>query len=107
MTRILIAMYSTCIFCRTRLGHNDLIEHWPAGRRLAFDAMRGRLWGICQRCARWNLAPLEERWVAVEPLEPHFSTARARYSTDNIGRAHYSRGLDLVRIGSPTRREFA
>jgi hypothetical protein len=107
MTRILIVMYSTCIFCRSRLGHNDLVEGWPAGRRLAFDAMKGRLWVICPRCARWNLAPLEERWEAVEACESHFGTARARYSTDNIGLAQDSRGLDLVRIGSPTRREFA
>jgi hypothetical protein len=100
-------MYSTCIFCHGNLGRNDVIEAWPAGRRLAFDAMRGRLWVICRRCGRWNLAPIEERWEALEACESHFAMARARYSTDNIGLARDSRGIDLVRIGRPARREFA
>lgn len=100
-------MYSTCIFCHSRLGQNDLIEAWPAGRRLAFDATKGRLWVICPRCGRWNLAPIEERWEAVEACQAQFEMSRARYSTEHIGLAQDPRGLDLVRIGSPPRREFA
>lgn len=36
-------MYSTCLFCNTRLGANDVLEQLPVGRRIAFDARAGRL----------------------------------------------------------------
>ena len=36
---------------------------------MAFDPARGRLWIVCLRCGRWTLAPIEERWEAVEELE--------------------------------------
>ena len=55
-------MYSTCIFCHAALEANDTIEHFPIGRRLAFDSERGRLWVVCRRCRQWNLTPVEERW---------------------------------------------
>ena len=58
-------MYSTCIFCHAGLGSNEAIEHFPVGRRLAFDAAKGRLWVVCSACERWNLSPLEERWEAI------------------------------------------
>ena len=57
-------MYATCMFCNGPLGRNDALEHFPVGRRLAFDGEKGRLWVICPSCARWNLTPLEERWEA-------------------------------------------
>ena len=100
-------MYSTCIFCHSSLGSNDVIEAFPVGRRLAFDASKGRLWVVCQRCERWNLTPIEERWEAVEECEQRFRDARLRVSTDNIGLARLSEGLTLVRIGSPQRPELA
>ena len=56
------AMYSTCLFCHSDLGANEVIEHFPVGRRLAFDEDKGRLWVICRSCERWNLTPLDERW---------------------------------------------
>ncbi len=59
-------MYSTCLFCHAALGRNEVIEPFPVGRRLAFDAARGRLWVVCQKCGRWNLTPVEERWEAIE-----------------------------------------
>jgi hypothetical protein len=76
-------VYSTCLFCNGPLGSNDSIESFPVGRRIAFDAKKGRLWVVCGRCARWNL------------------------STDNIGLARLGEGLELVRIGAPLRPEFA
>ena len=100
-------MYSACIFCRAGLGRNEVIEHFPIGRRLAFDAAKGRLWVVCRRCERWNLTPLEERWEAVEECERRFRETRLRISTDNIGLARLREGLDLVRIGAPLRPEFA
>ncbi len=100
-------MYSTCIFCHSELGANESIEHFPIGRRLAFDAARGRLWVVCRKCERWNLTPLEERWEAIEECEREFSGTRLRVSTDNIGLAKVRGGLELVRIGSPLRPEMA
>jgi len=100
-------MYTTCLFCHTNLGRNEVIEPFPMGRRLAFDAARGRLWVVCQKCGRWNLTPLEERWEAIEECERHFRDTRLRASTDNIGLAKLREGLELVRIGQPRRPEFA
>ena len=59
-------MYATCLFCNRPLGSNESIEHFPVGRRLAFDSTTGRLWVVCPACERWNLTPLEERWEAIE-----------------------------------------
>jgi hypothetical protein len=100
-------VYSTCLFCHRPLGANDLIERFPVGRRLAFDAAKGRLWVICPSCQRWNLTPLEERWEAVEDLERRVRATRFRVSTDNIGLARLAGGLDAVRIGRPLRPEMA
>ena len=100
-------MYSTCLFCSTDVGRNDVVEHFPIGRRLAFDAAKGRLWAICPSCDRWNLSPLDERWEAIEECERTFRATRLRVSTDNIGLAKLTEGLELVRIGAPMRPEFA
>ncbi len=100
-------MYSRCMFCTRPLGANEVVETFPVGRRLAFDAERGRLWVICTRCERWNLTPLEERWEAVETCERIFRDTRVRVSTENIGIARHPEGLTLVRIGEPLRPEFA
>jgi hypothetical protein len=100
-------MFTTCMFCNKPLGSNEVVEHFPVGRRLAFDARRGRLWVVCRKCERWNLSPLEERWEAVETCEKLFRETRVRVSTDNIGLARHPEGLELVRIGEPMRPEFA
>ena len=100
-------MYTTCLFCNESLGSNDVIERFPVGRRLAFDAEQGRLWVICGHCTRWNLSPLEERWEAIDDCERRFRATHLRYSTDNIGLAQLREGLELVRIGDPQRPEMA
>lgn len=100
-------MYSTCLFCHSNLGANEAIEHFPVGRRLAFDAAKGRLWVVCRKCERWNLSPIEERWEALEECEELFRGTRLRVSTDNVGLARAAEGLELVRIGSPLRPEMA
>ena len=106
-TSLSIAMYQTCMFCNRPLGANEVVEHFPVGRRLAFDAERGRLWVVCRKCERWNLSPLEERWEAVEMCERLFTDTRIRVSTENVGLAKHPEGLELVRIGRPMRPEFA
>jgi hypothetical protein len=100
-------MFRTCLFCHSTLGENALIERFPVGRRLAFDAAKGRLWVICPHCRRWNLTPLEDRWEAVEDCERRFRATRVRVSTAEIGMARLREGLELVRIGKPLRPEFA
>jgi hypothetical protein len=100
-------MYATCLFCNTDLGVNEVIEPFPVGRRLAFDAANGRLWVVCRKCERWNLSPLEERWEAIEECERRFRDTRIRVSSDNIGLARLKEGLELVRIGPALRPEFA
>jgi hypothetical protein len=100
-------MYSTCLFCHSSLGANESIEHFPVGRRLVFDAVRGRLWVVCKKCERWNLSPIEERWEAIEECERLFVGTRLRVSTDNIGLTRLREGLELVRIGAPLRPEMA
>lgn len=100
-------MYSTCTFCHAPLGANELIEHFPVGRRLAFDAARGRLWVVCAACRQWNLSPLEERWEAIEEAERLYRDTRLRVTTDHVGLARLRDGSELVRIGEPQRPEFA
>lgn len=105
--RIFLCVYSTCLFCNVNLGTNEVVESFPVGRRLSFDAANGRLWVVCRKCERWNLSPLEERWEAIEECERRFRDTRLRVSTDNIGLARLSEGLELVRVGAALRPEFA
>jgi hypothetical protein len=100
-------MYSACLYCQGYLGRNELLTRFPVGRRLAFDAARGRLWVVCRHCARWNLTALEERWEAIDECERQFRRTRIRVSTDNIGLAELRDGLTLIRIGRPLWPEFA
>jgi hypothetical protein len=103
----LSAMYSTCLFCHARLGANEAVEHFPVARRVAFDAEKGRLWALCGQCGRWNLAPLDARWEAIEECERLFAGTTLRVSTENVGLARMRDGTDLIRIGQPKRPEFA
>jgi hypothetical protein len=100
-------MYSTCLFCSADLGTNEAIESFPVGRRIAFDAWKGRLWAVCSRCGRWNLAPLEERWEAVETADRLFTDTRARVQSEHIGLCRLRDGTRLVRVGKALPGELA
>jgi hypothetical protein len=100
-------MYRSCIFCSAPLGSNEAIERFPVGRSLAFDAAKGRLWAVCPVCARWNLAPLEERWEVVEEAERLFRDTRLRVQSENIGLAKLPDGTRLVRVGQALPGELA
>ena len=100
-------MYATCLFCNQALGTNSTFESFPIGRRLAFDAAKGRLWVVCRKCERWNLSPLDERWETIEQAEHLYSDTRRRVATEEIGLARLNDGTELVRIGEPLRPEFA
>ncbi|HEX8904113.1 MAG TPA: hypothetical protein VF771_04685 [Longimicrobiaceae bacterium] len=100
-------MYRHCIYCSADLGANEALEAFPVGRTVAFDAAKGRLWAVCPKCARWNLAPLEERWETVEDAERLFTDARLRAQSENIGLAKLRDGTKLVRIGAALPGELA
>ncbi len=100
-------MYSTCLFCNSDLGRNEALLDFPVGRRLAFDPVKGRLWVVCRHCERWNLAPLEEQWEALEQAERRYRDAKQRVSTENMGLARLPDRTELVRIGRPMRPEYA
>jgi hypothetical protein len=100
-------VYTRCLFCHAHLGANAALESLPVGRRLAFDALRGRLWVVCRDCARWNLTALEERWEALEECERGFRATSLRFSTGNIGLARLAEGTELVRIGPALQPELA
>jgi hypothetical protein len=100
-------MYRSCIFCSAPLGSNESIERFPVGRSLAFDGEKGRLWAVCPKCARWNLAPIEERWEAMEDAERLFRDTRMRVQSENIGLAKLRDGTRLVRVGGALPGELA
>jgi hypothetical protein len=100
-------MYATCLYCHSALGSNEVVESFPVGKRLAFDSRQGRLWVVCSSCGRWNLTPLDDRWVAIEDCERLFRGTRVRVTTSQIGLCRLRDGTELVRIGTPLRPEFA
>lgn len=100
-------MYSHCLHCNAALGANDVLEAFPVGRRVAFDSDKGRLWVVCSKCERWNLAPFESRFEAIEQAERAYRSTSVRMSTDNIGLAKWPDGTTLIRVGRPLRPEFA
>jgi hypothetical protein len=100
-------MFRRCIACNADLGGNEALEVFPVGRRLAFDAAKGRLWVVCPACKQWNLSPLEERWEAIEAAEKLYRDTKKRVTTDEVGLARVGDGTELVRIGEPMRPEFA
>jgi hypothetical protein len=92
-------VFKRCIFCHQELGSNESIERFPVGHRLAFDPGRGRLWVVCEGCRRWSLAPIEERWEALEEIEK-LATDRGRLlsQTENIALIRAG-DIDIVRVG--------
>jgi hypothetical protein len=100
-------MYRHCLYCSADLGTNDAIERFPVGRTVAVDAAKGRLWAVCPKCARWNLAPIEERWEAVEAAEKLFAGTSLRAQRENVGIARLRDGTRLVRVGAALPGEMA
>ncbi len=100
-------MTSTCLHCNHSLGTNEVLETLPIGRRIAFDAAKGRLWVVCKHCGKWNLVPFDSRLESIDAAERLYRDTVTRFSTDNIGLARVREGLELVRIGEALRPEFA
>ncbi|HZD03648.1 MAG TPA: hypothetical protein VE173_01985 [Longimicrobiales bacterium] len=92
-------MFTRCLVCQTPFPPNEALEHFPRGKRVAYDPVRGRLWAICKACKRWSLAPIEERWEALEELEKIVKDrARLLSQTDNIALLR-AEPLEIVRVG--------
>jgi hypothetical protein len=92
-------MYTRCLVCTTPFEPNEELEHLPLGKRLAFDPGRGRLWAVCRACKRWSLAPIEERWEALEELEKLTRDRASLLSqTDNIALLRAG-PIEIVRVG--------
>jgi hypothetical protein len=96
-----------CLACSRKFPPAAELEFLSVGRRIAFDADRGRLWIVCSWCGHWSLAPIEERWEAVEELERR---ARGRSTvlgaTDRISLLALG-GLEAVRVGPAPAEEEA
>src|SRR3989442_5451381 len=99
-------MYRTCAFCNGKLDGDGGPSGLGVGRRLAFDEWKGRLWVICPKCSRWNLAPLEERWEKVEALGRAAREGRVAAATAQVALIRW-RAYDLVQVGKPPRLELA
>lgn len=92
-------MFTRCLVCANPFELNDSLEYFPRGRRVAYDPGRGRLWAVCKACKRWSLAPIEERWEALEELERIVTDeARLLSETENVGLLR-ARKLEIVRVG--------
>jgi hypothetical protein len=92
-------MFKRCIVCHTPFPDNESLEHFRLGTRIAYDPSRGRLWAVCKDCKRWSLAPIEERWEALEELEKLVrDRSRLLSQTDNISLLR-AEGLEIVRVG--------
>ncbi|NIQ59203.1 MAG: hypothetical protein GWN85_38810, partial [Gemmatimonadetes bacterium] len=92
-------LFTRCLFCHAPFPENGELLHMPRGMKIAFDPVRGRLWAVCRRCHRWNLAPIEEREAALYELE-RLTRDRARtlVTTDNVMLLQAG-SLTLVRVG--------
>ena len=99
-------MYTSCLFCSAGLGSNGEVEHLPVGRRLAFDAHRGRIWTVCPRCGRWNLVPFEERLEALDECGRLAERSLVRESGEELTLLKHPSGLSLIRVGRPTLAEL-
>ncbi len=99
-------MYRSCAFCNGKLDGDGGPSGLGVGKRLAFDEWRGRLWVICPRCARWNLAPLDDRLERIEAVARAAHTGRVAAASEQVALVRWQ-GYDLVRVGKPPRVEFA
>jgi hypothetical protein len=99
-------MYRTCAFCNGTLDGDGGPSGLGVGRRLAFDEWKGRLWVICPKCARWNLAPLDDRLERIETVARAAGEGRVAAATEQVALIRW-RTYDLVRVGQPRRLEFA
>jgi hypothetical protein len=99
-------VYTTCAFCSGALGGDGGASGLGVGKRLAFDEWKSRAWVICQRCARWNLTPFDDRLDTIAALERMAAAGRVAATTDQVALVRIG-PYDVVRVGKPPRIEMA
>ena len=100
-------MFTRCLVCQTPFPENEYLEHFPRGKRIAYDPARGRLWVVCLACKRWSLTPIEERWEALDELEKVVrDKAHLLSQTDNIALMRAG-PIEIVRVGKANLTEEA
>ena len=99
-------MFTTCGFCAGSLGGDGGASGLGVGRRFAYDAHRSRAWVICQRCARWNLTPFDDRETSINALENMASAGRVAATSEHVALVRNG-SYDIVRVGQPRRPEYA
>ena len=99
-------MFTTCAFCSGELGGDGGPSGLAVGRRFAYDGWKSRAWVICQRCARWNLAPFDERLDAIAALDRWAATGRVAATSEQVALIRVG-PYDVVRVGQPPRVELA
>jgi len=99
-------MYRTCAFCNAALRGDGGPSGLGVGRRVAFDEWRGRLWVVCPACARWNLAPLDDRLERIEAVARAAREGGVIAASPQVALIRWQ-GYELVRVGQPPRVELA
>lgn len=100
-------MFTRCLSCHRPFAENQSLEHLRSGRRLAYDPDRGRIWTLCDACRAWTLAPIQERWEALEELERVTrDQGRLLAATDHVSLIEVE-DLEVVRVGEANLREEA
>ncbi|MEZ4415767.1 MAG: hypothetical protein R3E10_08425 [Gemmatimonadota bacterium] len=92
-------MYRSCLACRGTLEPNEHLPTLPIGRMVAFDPERGRLWVVCQRCGRWNLVPLEQRWEAIQRCKQLHTEWPMVSQGPSLSVARGTDGFEVIRVG--------
>src|SRR6186997_3007196 len=95
-------MFHTCAFCNARLGGDGGPSGLGVGKRFAFDEWRGRLWVVCPACARWNLAPFDDRIEHVDAVARAAATGRVVAATAQVALIRWN-AYELIRVGQPPR----
>jgi hypothetical protein len=99
-------MFTSCAFCSGELGGDGGQSGLGVGRRFSYDGWKSRAWVICQRCARWNLTPFDERLDTITALDRWVAGGRVAATSAQVALIRIG-PYDVVRVGQPPRVEMA
>jgi hypothetical protein len=106
-TRSPVRAYGACLYCRSTLGTNDLLDGLPVGRRIAFDTRERRLWVVCHACRRWSLSAAYARADILEQCARHHGAGTLRQWSEHVTVSRHSSGIELIRLDGAGAREIA
>lgn len=87
-----------CAYCDHPFPLNGRLAALRAGRRIAFDPGRHRVWRICPDCSQWNLLGEEASAAALPELQGQFD-AGLQQSFDGLEVAVLGGEVELWRLG--------